>query len=356
MTILFAGGEDTGFSPIIGASGGASVDQGSTYSGQTVRAAFCRCVLAVFNATSIADPPPSRWQTPPFTAGNLVWLHAQLSIGTGGAGPSFANTANAQAFLLRSPDGVSRIALRATGTTGQLKVSTRNAVGAFVDLATATANLSGPAAPTQLDLRIDYSATGGVQMWYNGAQVVNYVGDPRTDAATQLNQIELAAINNLGSANAGTGWSEVIVADTDTRSMALWTLAPAAAGNTQSWTPNTLGNINKVAISDSTFVSAAANNALSEWTTPTAAPAGVWAVQALVQNARAQVSSTGPQHFDWLVRTAAIDYLASAPQAPPLAAFANFAHIWPVNPNTGLAWTVADITAAGFNLGIESQA
>jgi hypothetical protein len=353
MTILFAGGEDTGFSPIIGASGGANVDSGANYAGQTARAAFCRCVLAVFNATSITDPPPARWQMPIFTAGNLVWLHAQLSVGVGGAGPSFANTANAQALLFRSPDGVSRIALRATGTAGQLKISTRNATGTFVDLATASANLSTPAASTQLDLRIDYSATGGVQMWYNGAQVVNYVGDPRTDAATQLNQIELAAINNLGSANAGTGWSEVIVADQDTRSMALWTLPPSAAGNTQAWTPNTLANINKAAISDTTFISTSVNNALSEWTTPTTPPSGPWNVLAIVQNARVQVSTTGPQHFDWLARTAAIDYVANAPQAPPLA-FANFQHMWPLNPNTGLAWQITDITAAGFNLGIES--
>jgi hypothetical protein len=354
MTILYAGGEDTGFATIIGAPGGAIVDN-SNYPGYTTRTTFCRCVLAVYNSSSTADPPPTRWQTPTFTAGNLIWLHSQVSIGNGGAGPSFANTANAQALLFRSPDGVSRLVLRATGTAGQLKFSTRNAAGTLVDLATASANLSGTAVPTQLDIRIDYSATGGVQIWYNGLQVVNYTGDPRTDAATQLNQIEFAAINNLASSNAGTGWSEIIVADQDTRSMALLTLAPQAAGNTQAWTPNTLANINKLTISDTTFVSAAAANALSQWTKPTTLPSGTWNVLAMAQNARVQASSTGPQHFDWVCRTGGADYLAGTSQAPPVASFANFQRLWPTNPATGTAWTAANITA-GLQFGIDSLA
>jgi hypothetical protein len=292
---------------------------------------------------------------PIFTAGNLIWLHAQVSIGGGGAGPSFANTANAQALLFRSPDGVSRLVLRATGTAGQLKFSTRNAAGTLVDLTTATANLSGTAAPNQLDIRIDYSATGGVQMWYNGLQVVNYTGDSRTDAATQLNQVELAAVNNLSSSNAGTGWSEIIVADQDTRSMALWTLPPAAAGNSQTWTPNTLANINKTTISDSTFISTTANNALSEWTIPTALPTGIWNVLAIGQNARVQAATTGPQQFDWICRTGGTDYLAGTSQAPPVASFANFQRLWPTNPATGTAWTAANITA-GLQFGAESLA
>jgi hypothetical protein len=265
-----------------------------------------------------------------------------------------ATTANQQAIIVRSPDGVSRIVVRGTGTNGTLKVSSRNAAGTITDLATATGVFPGTTL-FSLDTRIDYSATGGVQMWISGVQVINYSGDPRTDAATQLNQVDFAAVINASNAGNNTYWSEIIVADQDSRSMALWTLAPAAAGNSQTWTPNTLANVNKPAINDATFISATTNNALSEWTVAATPPSGGWSVLGLVQNARVQISATGPQHFDWLARTGAIDYLASAPQAPALA-FGNFSHIWPLNPNTGVAWTVADITAAGLNLGIESQA
>jgi hypothetical protein len=137
--------------------------------------------------------------------------------------------------------------------------------------------------------------------------------------------------------------------------MALLTMGPVAAGNTQSWTPNTVGNINKVGANDSTFISTTAASALSQWTQPTALPSGAWTVAAIVQNARVENSVTGPQHFDWLARTGGADYLAGVPQAPTLA-FSSFQHLWQTNPNTGLPWQPAEIIAAGFNLGIESQA
>jgi hypothetical protein len=141
--------------------------------------------------------------------------------------------------------------------------------------------------------------------------------------------------------------------------MSLWTLTPAASGNTQSWTPNTVANIAKTVINDATVVSTATNNALSEWTVPSTPPSGIFNVLDVVQNARVAVSGTGPQHFDWLARTGAIptDILAGAPAAPMVGSFANFQHRWgPNNPVTGIAWSMADLTAAGFNLGIESQA
>jgi hypothetical protein len=341
MAILFAGFEDTSFTFV----GGPAV----LTTTQPYRPAFSRSAIRVGNGGSTADPPANRLQTPAFTSVGTVWLHSQVYVGINGG--NAATTANVQAILLRSPDGLVRVMLRQTGTTGQLKLSTRNAAGTITDVATATGVI------TQGQHAIDWQvafATGSTVYW-DGTAILTYSGDLRTDAATQLNQVDLCSLNNSNQNSNDIGWSEVIVADTDTRSMALWTLAPQAAGNTQSWTPNTVGNVNPVAINDASFISTAANNALSEWTGPTAPPPGVLNVLAVVQNARVQVQVTGPQHFDWLVRTAATDYLASAPQAPATA-FGNFQHIWPTNPNTSAAWQITDLTATGFNLGIESQA
>mgnify|MGYP003693715393 CR=1 FL=1 len=95
---------------------------------------------------------------------------------------------NVQALIVRSPDAVSRIIVRQTATIGVLKVSQRNAAGTITDLATA-----GSAVTTgtnhQFDLKIDYSSSGGVDLYLDGVLVINYIGDPRTDAATQLNQV-----------------------------------------------------------------------------------------------------------------------------------------------------------------------
>jgi hypothetical protein len=186
-----------------------------------------------------------------------------------------------------------------------------------------------------------------------GVQAINFSGDPRTDAATQLNQVELAGVSNTANATASC-WSEVIIADEDTRGMSLWSLPPAAAGNTQGWTPNTLANINKTTINDATVISTSSNNTLSEWTTATSAPSGAWAVKAIVQEARVSVGGTGPQHFDWVVRTAGTDFTAGASVAPS-GTLSNFSNMWATNPNTSSAWAISDI-ATGFNLGIKSLA
>jgi hypothetical protein len=182
--------------------------------------------------------------------------------------------------------------------------------------------------------------------------VVNFAGDPRTDSATQLNQVELS---NWGT-NGQTLYSEIIVADQDTRGMALWTLPATASGNTQSWLPNTVGNINEINNSDGTFVSTTVNNDLSQWSPSGAvAPAGTWNVLGFFQEARAQVGATGPQHMDWSLRTSGTDYLAGLSIALSTS-FNNYSRQWALNPNTSAPWLIADFTAAGFNYGVKALA
>lgn len=342
-TILFAGGEDTSVTRI-GAAYGNLLSSG--------RAGFARTSLGITNGGSTADPPPNRLQTPAFTATSTLWVHGQFL--NGNSSTSVLN--GQQSLIVRSPDGNARILVRQTGTAGTLKVSTRNIAGTITDLATASAGYVG-GSTNAFDLFINYtcSGSGGVQMYLQGVQVINYTGNPCTDSATTLNQVEyLAFANTVGGVTcADTCWSELIVADEDTRGMALWTTNPAAAGNTQSWTPSTLANVNKAAISDSTVVSASTNNSISEWTVSNSIPTGSWSVKAVVQEARVQVGTTGPQHFEWVARTGGNDYVTGS--LAPTTSFTTFSNqIWLTNPSTSAAWSTTDITAAGFNLGIES--
>lgn len=356
-TIYFAGGEDTSFT-VVGSPSG--VDVSDTVARRT---AFAREALSMANGTTVADPPANRMATPTFTSASTLWIHAQVySAGV------ITTTSGEQAMLVRSPDGVSRIVLRQTGTNGTLKVSKRNAAGTITDLATASGTFSVNTV-TSFDLQIVYGCTSGdqVNLWLAGVSVISFTGASIcTDAATSLNQAEFASINNgayvtqsgLGCDNAGgaasTCWSEVIAADSDTRGMGLWTLAPQASGNTQSWTPNTVGDVNPTAINDTNFVSTGSNNALSEWTTPTSPPSGTWNVIAIVQEARVLASTSGPSTAEWLMRTKdGTDYVTGS-FTPPVAAFGNFSNqIWTTNPHTSAAFVIGDI-AAGFNLGIES--
>ncbi len=212
---------------------------------------------------------------------------------------------------------------------------------------------------TQIDIEIIYGCTSGdqVNVWYGGVSVMAFTGASIcTDSATTLNQVEFGSLNGSGAGNitnAGTGWSEMIIADQDTRGMGLWTLTPNAAGNTQSWTPNTVANVNKAVINDATNVSTSSNNALSEWTTPTSPPSGSWNVLAVVQEARVLRGTSGPQNFEWLTRTIdGTDHTTGS--VNPSTSFANFSNqLWATNPFTGVPWVISDISS-GFNLGIES--
>lgn len=346
ITIYFAGSEDTAYTPI-----------GSPFGGDTTaaarRSAFARAGVGI-SSTSAADPIAIRYQTPTFTSASNIWVHAQIYA------PAITSTSGNQVLILRSPDGVSRIVLRQSGTAGTFKISTRTAAGTFTDLATASGAISA-ATLTVLDLNVNYtcSGAGGVTMYLAGVQVINFTGNPCTDAATQLNQLEFSAINSNSNTNNGCNnnsscWSEVIVADSDTRGMALWTLQPVAAGNTQSWTPSTVANVNPTAINDTNFVTTGTNNALSEWTTPTATPAGTWGVLAVVQEARVVRGTTGPQNFDFLVRTKDGTDHTGGFSSTVSTSFGNFSDfIWATNPQTTTAWVTTDI-ATGFNLGIKS--
>jgi hypothetical protein len=342
MTILFAGGEDTGFT-LFGTArgngfGGGGLAGRSTYARGGVQ-------LENFDASS---PPTNRAETPIFATSSTLWVHGQGSFGNGGY------FLDCEALALRSPDGVERIVLRQSATDGVLIVSTHSPASGWVDLFTASSAMPIGVAH-QVDLSIRYAAAGsggGIDLYLDTVHVGNFAGDPRTDGTTGLNQLVLGSPS--GTYTVASGWSEVIVADQDTRAMSVWTMPPQAAGSTQAWTPNTVGNINPVEINDANFISTPTAGALSEWSVPNSAPTSVAAVLAVVQEARLQVGLVGPQHCDFVARTGGSDHLAGAPAAPGLI-FANYFHQWPTNPATGAAWLLTDLTAAGFNLGVEAQ-
>ncbi len=316
MTILLAAGEDTSGVP----SGTAAVYTLGGFND----ANFGRSTFICDNTT--ADPPTNRWVFPAFTSVSLLWFSAKIYMRT-------TSTNNSIGILFRSPDGVERIAVRQTATGNLLKISSRDAAGTFVDLTTASTTMTS--ALHKIDIRIDYTVSGGITWWLDGVAQTAFSGDPRTNAATQLNVVEIACLND---SSAPTHFSEVIVTDEDTRSMRLWTLVPQAAGNTQGFTPSTVGNINEATLSDSTFISTNSNNVLSQWTTPVTPPTGNWTVKSIVQEARVKISTVGPQHFDWSVRTASTDYLAGVSNAPSTS-FGNFSNYqWATNPNTASAW------------------
>lgn len=311
-------------------------------------------------AGTTADPPTNYIRSDAFTGQSTVWITWRAMRAN--------NYTNTNTVLFRALDGSTpRLYIRGattgdSGSNGSLKIEKRTAAGTYTTLAsTVTCATSSTlcynattdaSVPRKYDLKIIYGTSGEITLYQNGVSIASYTGDVTTDSATSLSKIELCDARG-GAGGENTAISEIIVANADTRGMALWTLHPQAAGTTQNWTPSTVGNVAKSALNDATYVSTNANDTLSGWTTPTSAPTGNWNVLAITQNARVQRSVTGPQSFAYYCRSGGTDNVGADIGAN--TGFTNHAQkLWATNCTSGAAWAIGDI-ASGFNLGIKSR-
>jgi hypothetical protein len=336
-TVYFAGTEDVSFVSHNGA--------GITTNTNFFRTAFSRSGLQHAVNNTAFPPTVAYWSSPTITPVSAFWFHARVS-------PNTINTtvANNPALCFSDGSGVWRLGVMGTGTAGQLAIFKRSAAGTITTLATSAAQaFPASTAIIAIDLNVNYSTTGRAQLYVDG-QLVADTGasvDVTTDSATSIGTFFM---NTPGNSPGNFIWSEIILQDTDTRGCALQTLPPVAAGNTQSWTPNTVGNVNPTTINDTNFVSTTSANALSEWTLSTTLPAGSWAIEAIVQAARVSAGATGPQNYEFLTRTVDGTDHVQGTTTPPIGSFGNAFSVWNTNPFTGTAWTTGQL----INSGIES--
>jgi len=284
--------------------------------------------------------------TPPFAANSTIWVHGQYCANVCGANDT---TSGAQMLRVIDSLGNPTLIVRGTGTGGQLKISSRTAAGAFTDLVTCPAAVTIQI--TQLDLRVNYGASGEVTLFSNSVSVCDFTGNVTNgDGATTLTQVELS------SSGSTSFWSEVIVATTDTRAMARFTANTVANGNTTGFSgSNICSSIwSATAFNDTSFGSSGSNNVLHECTINSSIPPGVYSVLGLGMSARVLVGSSGPAHFDFVTRVNGTDF--PSPDFAPTQTFSNIANfIFTTNPATGNPWLISDFQATGFNVGEETK-
>jgi hypothetical protein len=326
-TVYFAGGEDSEFIQ----SGGGSVD---TTSGHW-RSSWARCALATNNN-------PSTWQNlAPFSA-STFWATARLFVNVATNG----NTINTDLIAFLDSGGVKRLAIRGTGTAGQLKAVKINAVGTVTQIGSnftwpGASALSG--APDKLDLNVTYAVAGALTFYLNGVQLFTFSGDVTTDSVTSLATIQFSGLTSNGH-----DWSEVIVTDADTRSLGLLSLPPVANGNTHNFDTGTpaAANVNEITLSDATLDGSSTAGQIDEYTIGSL-PAGSFTILAVGVSARMQKSATGPSKMDLLLRSGTTDY-ASADQVLTTS-WANYQNWWATDPNTSASWA-----ALPANIGLKS--
>lgn len=343
-TILFAGGEDVDFT-CVGTTSNCTVDTGGS---PHYRTAYARLAVSA-RSGAVSDPPNPYLASPNFTATTHIWTHMQAnSVNVDGL------TNNAQAVTWVAADGNPAIILRGSATTGGIKITTRSTAGVLTDLVTCNAaSMFRANTLEQHDIDINYAVGGSVTVYKNSVSVCTFTGDVTTNGRTQLQAVWLGPMNtNVGASNA---FSEVIVADTDTRAKSLLRLTPNASGNTVAWTganPCTV-ILPAVTFNDASYVQSGTNNQLEQCAVVNTFPAGTWRIDALVMSTRILRGATGPQHFQFSTRTGGLDFTSS--DFNPTPSFSNIGnYIQSLNPNTSLVWTQAEITAAGFNIGLKS--
>lgn len=81
----------------------------------------------------------------------------------------------------------------------------------------------------RVDVKVDLSVTGGVEVYLNGTLVGSTSGDLSAYAANPANSFQLYGNNGFNSSFI-TYWSQIIVADEDTRGMLLQETRPTAEG------------------------------------------------------------------------------------------------------------------------------
>lgn len=334
---LFVGAEDLDFT-WVGQS--IAIDTSASH----FRAGYARYGLSIPPGSSYVITPTA-W----FASGSF-WTTARLWNSV-----AFYQFPNGN-VLFRAHDAAGVLRLQIIGASGVWSVQKVNSVGTATPLFTfAYPFLNGPTFPDKLDIFINYAVSGTVTVYNTQAgtttQLGTFSGDVTTDGVTSLGSVGFGhSIDGQFSDHGTTSWSEVIVSTQDTRLSSLITFAPVANGVNSNWT-GVVGNVNPNLYNDAVINTVAAANLVQEYTIGSF-PAGTFYIATVVPTARVARGATGPQNLQMVTRTAAADFV-SATQALALAP-GRVSVPFDLNPNTGVAWTEADLAAAGFNFGLKS--
>jgi hypothetical protein len=327
----FIGGEDHDFSKI----GSCTVNTATTAGRRT---AYARCALQVA-AASLTDG----WVGSFSSAQSSFWLAARMYLSNNNN-----STANVETIAFTDSAGARRLVIRTGTGTNPFALVKRNASN--TNTALVTLSVSPSVSLVRWDIQVNYGTSGSINIYMDGALVGSYTGDVTTDSVTSLSGFVLG-----GTSTSATNalWSEVIVSDSDTRGLSLVTLTPSANGNAFTWDSGSYTSINETTLDDSSVMSSGTSGELAQFTVNSSGITGNPAIKAVAITARGAKGGTGPQNVKMNVRTSGIDYMSSAIALP--AALNRVQGVFATNPGTSGPWAYTDLTATGFNIGIESE-
>jgi hypothetical protein len=263
MSILWAGGEDISFM------------QGVLTSINTsgFRSGYARCSLNIpRGAGGACKGNPFT----PITSGWITFRQQSTVGGVSGFLGGFGQSTSAKCL------GISY------GGTGYQTALTLYNGTTWTTLAT-EAGVSLTTAIQKFDIQlINYGTTATVNVWVDGVQVISFAGNVSISGVTGFDS------TFFGPQGSGTGgynnFSEVIVADEDTRNFSLVTQAPTALGTTDQWT-GAYTDVNEITLNDGTDAYTSTANQDEQFAV-NSLPTGAFSIKAVMAAARATKSST----------------------------------------------------------------
>lgn len=346
VQIYFRGGEDIDFA-VIGPNHGL---QGT---GGRFRAGFARYAMELaINAVANAD----FWLAPNKFSVSSFWFTARINV-SGGTNPGLNGN---YLWYLTDSGGVIRIRIRLVSQNNAFSsviwaVDKVNSVGTATQLGSNfTLSNIGTSVLCKLDIQCVYSTTGTFNIYMAASDgsastlAFTYTGDVTTDSQTLVTGFA------LGQPGSGGGnycdWSEVIVSDTDTRTMGLVTLAPVANGNTHTFDTGSpaAANVNETTLNLTTFDGSSVAGQIDQYTIGTL-PTGTWQILDFAVSAQLIVGATGPLHMDLGVRSGSTpaDYWSS--DIAVATNWTTYVYDWPNDPSTSALWTALPV-----NIGLRS--
>lgn len=345
VTIYFRGGEDVDFT-------GVGTARGVDTTGGRFRAGYARNSLQI---TTLGINDTFWTAVNKFSVSSLWWTARVLPNGgtnPGGTGTHFWHFTDAA--------GVVRLRARLVSQNNAFNavvwaIEKVNAAGTATQLGS---NIQftgmGTNVLSKMDIQINYSTTGSLTIYTAAADgsgsvtAFTYSGDVTTDGQTLL------AGFDLGHPGTGSGcftnWSEIMVADSDSRTLGLVTLVPTANGNTHNFDTGTpaAANINENAINDATLDGSSVAGQIDQYTIGTL-PTGTFSILQIGITARMMKGLSGPAHMDLGVRSGSTpaDYWSPDVALPTL--WQSFVYDWTVDPSTSAPWLVLPV-----NIGLRS--
>lgn len=323
MNILWCGGEDIDF-----------LDSGSIFlqtNSSQYRSSYARHAITGNGGYR---------KGPAFAAGSVTscWISARCGLNSGAvAGRWFG--------LVDSATAASGIWIGADSSADSKLVLSKFDGTTMTTLATsATAQyVSNIHTLRKIDVQlINFGATATVNVYVDGGLALTYSGNVAVTGVTAVDCVGLA-----GGFGNGSGVSEIIVADADTRSLSLMTMAPTGAGSTTDWS-GAYTDANEATNSDASNVSTNAT-AQDEQFDITDLAAGTYQVIAVKAAARAAIAGgSTPTGLKLGFKSGGSTAVGST--LTPGSSYGLAEELFATNPVTSAAWAQSDMNALQLTL------